>query len=131
MNTNNLTPALIGAFNAAKEAIGRLQERDSVLDPEDCNAHTEEIQILGEVLEHLRTVDRGFPAPALNALPSDLDGPVRLEPRPTRMNFKMERHLSEYVWNFCRRSGCKPGQYFRLLTEKDMRLAANGTAKVQ
>ncbi len=143
MNKSQLTSALMAAFSTVKEVIGTLK-----LAPD----YSAQAVALAETLEHLRIVDKeipiallreadlaqaeyrkdhGLPAPDLNPLPSDLDGPVRMEPRPAKMNFKMERHLAEHVWDFCQRHNCKPGQYFRLLAEKDMRLAASGTAKVQ
>lgn len=65
-----------------------------------------------------------------NNIPPDLS-PVRLERPCTISAFKIERHLAEHVWDFCRKNGCKPGQYFRLLVEKDLRLAASDTTKAQ
>lgn len=112
---NDVTTALTAAFNLTKKVIGTLQ-----LDEDQST----QVNNLAEVLEHLRTVERALEvAPDNSALiPADIDGPVRMD-RPAQMTFKMEQRLAKHVWDFCRENGCKPGQFFRLLTEKDMRLA--------
>lgn len=60
-----------------------------------------------------------------NPLPVDLDTPVKLE-RPCKISsFKVERHIAQHIWDFCRANNCKHGQFLRLLVEKDLQLTRN------